>query len=239
MVRVREQSHITPTGEIDLERWLAQLPTLHRDDDEHRLLEACRLARVARDRPGRDLSDWAHDPDCFAAGLDIALILAELHVGTDCLIAGILYRAVREERLTLDEVEQGFGGGVSHLLSGVLRMAAISDLQTQIDSPVLGQQHGQKDNIRKMLVALVDDFRVALIKLAERTCAIRAVKNDEERRWSIAREVFDVYAPLAHRLGIGHLKWELEDLSFRYIYGDAYRKIARLLDGKRLERDGY
>ena len=118
-------------------------------------------------------------------------------------------------------------------------MAAISDLQTQIDSPVLGQQHGQKDNIRKMLVALVDDFRVALIKLAERTCAIRAVKNDEERRWSIAREVFDVYAPLAHRLGIGHLKWELEDLSFRYIYGDAYRKIARLLDGKRLERDGY
>ena len=239
MVRVREQSHITPTGEIDLERWLAQLPTLHRDDDEHRLLEACRLARVARDRPGRDLPDWAHDPDCFAAGLDIALILAELHVGTDCLIAGILYRAVREERLTLDEVEQGFGGGVSHLLSGVLRMAAISDLQTQIDSPVLGQQHGQKDNIRKMLVALVDDFRVALIKLAERTCAIRAVKNDEERRWSIAREVFDVYAPLAHRLGIGHLKWELEDLSFRYIYGDAYRKIARLLDGKRLERDGY
>ena len=239
MVRVREQSHITPTGEIDLERWLAQLPTLHRDDDEHRLLDACRLARVARDRPGRDLPDWAHDPDCFAAGLDIALILAELHVGTDCLIAGILYRAVREERLTLDEVEQGFGGGVSHLLSGVLRMAAISDLQTQIDSPVLGQQHGQKDNIRKMLVALVDDFRVALIKLAERTCAIRAVKNDEERRWSIAREVFDVYAPLAHRLGIGHLKWELEDLSFRYIYGDAYRKIARLLDGKRLERDGY
>ena len=94
MVRVREQSHITPTGEIDLERWLAQLPTLHRDDDEHRLLEACRLARVARDRPGRDLPDWAHDPDCFAAGLDIALILAELHVGTDCLIAGNLYRAV-------------------------------------------------------------------------------------------------------------------------------------------------
>jgi GTP pyrophosphokinase len=104
---------------------------------------------------------------------------------------------------------------------------------------VLGQAHDQKDNIRKMLIALVDDVRVALIKLAERTCAIRAVKNDELRRRHIAQEVFDVYAPLAHRLGIGHLKWELEDLSFRYIYPDAYRKIARLLDGKRLERDRF
>jgi GTP pyrophosphokinase len=81
--------------------------------------------------------------------------------------------------------------------------------------------------------------RVALIKLAERTSAIRAVKDDHQRRKPIAQEVFDVYAPLAHRLGIGHLKWELEDLSFRYIYADAYRKIARLLDGKRLERDRF
>jgi GTP pyrophosphokinase len=90
-----------------------------------------------------------------------------------------------------------------------------------------------------MLIALVDDVRVALIKLAERTCAIRSVKEDEERRRQVGREVFDVYAPLAHRLGIGQLKWELEDLSFRYIYWESYRKIARLLDGKRMERDEY
>jgi GTP pyrophosphokinase len=90
-----------------------------------------------------------------------------------------------------------------------------------------------------MLISLVDDVRVALIKLAERTCALRAVKNDQEHRQTVAKEVFDVYAPLAHRLGIGHLKWELEDLSFRYLYQDAYHKIARLLDGKRLERDQF
>lgn len=239
MVRVREHSHVTPTGEIDLERWSAQLPVTQRGDDRALVLEACILVREASARPGRDLPDWSHEADCFVAGLDIALILAELHVGTECLTAGIVYRAVREERLSLDEVEQRFGPGVSQLLTGVLRMAAISDLKTQRDSPVLGQPLGQKDNIRKMLVALVDDVRVALIKLAERTCAIRAVKNDEERRWPVAREVFDVYAPLAHRLGIGQLKWELEDLSFRYTYGDAYRKIAHLLDGKRLERDRY
>ena len=86
---------------------------------------------------------------------------------------------------------------------------------------------------------MVDDVGVALIKLAERTCAIRAVKEEEHRRREVGREVFDVYAPLAHRLGIGHLKWELEDLSFRYLYPESYRKIANLLDGKRLERDRF
>jgi GTP pyrophosphokinase len=179
------------------------------------------------------------ETNCFNAGLDMALILAELQVGIDCLLAGILYRAVREGRLATELISETFGTGVTGLIEGVVRMAAISELKGYSDGPVLGQAHGQSDNIRKMLIALVDDVRVALIKLAERTCAIRAVKNDEQRRRQIAQEVFDVYAPLAHRLGIGHLKWELEDLSFRYIYGDAYRKIARLLDGKRVERDQF
>jgi len=91
-----------------------------------------------------------------------------------------------------------------------------------------------------MLVTMVDDVRVALIKLAERTCAIRAVKDaPPEKRLRVAREVFDIYAPLAHRLGIGHIKWELEDLSFRYLHESAYKKIAKLLDEKRLARDAY
>ncbi|WP_372782830.1 bifunctional (p)ppGpp synthetase/guanosine-3',5'-bis(diphosphate) 3'-pyrophosphohydrolase, partial [Litorivivens sp.] len=79
----------------------------------------------------------------------------------------------------------------------------------------------------------------ALIKLAERTSAIRAVKNKPEKRYRVAREVFDIYAPLAHRLGIGHIKWELEDLSFRYLQPLAYKKIAKLLDEKRLDRQRY
>ena len=90
-----------------------------------------------------------------------------------------------------------------------------------------------------MLVALVDDVRVALIKLAERTSAIRAVKNRPDKRYRVAREVADIYAPLAHRLGIGHIKWELEDLSFRYLQPLAYKKIAKLLDEKRLDRQHY
>ncbi|HCE41568.1 MAG TPA: GTP diphosphokinase, partial [Alcanivorax sp.] len=85
-----------------------------------------------------------------------------------------------------------------------------------------------------------DDVRVALVKLAERTVIIRAVKeSDPERQQKVAREVFDIYAPLAHRLGVGQLKWELEDLSFRYLQPGAYKKVAKLLDEKRLDREHY
>jgi len=239
VVQVREQLYLDASGEIDLERWLSQLPVHLHPEESEPVVQAVRLAQEARDNPGQDAGDWSLESNCFLAGLETAQILADLHVGSDCLVAGILYRSVREDRLTIDQLEHGFSSEAIRLLKGVLRMAAISDLNTPGEAPVLGQAHGQKDNIRKMLIAMVDDVRVALIKLAERTCAIRAVKNDSQRRQRVAQEVFDVYAPLAHRLGIGHLKWELEDLSFRYLYPEAYRKIARLLDGKRLERDRF
>jgi GTP pyrophosphokinase len=237
VVRVRDQAWIGEDGHADVRAWLAQLPLALETTDAERVASAAHCAADAVARPGLDLDDWCADSDCLLAGLETAQILAELQVSADCLIAGLLYRAVREERLPLARVEERFGSATAQLLEGVLRMAAVSDLRKTGDERVLGQADAQRDNLRKMLVAIVDDVRVALIKLAERTCAIRAVKNDRERREPIAREVFDVYAPLAHRLGIGHLKWELEDLSFRYLHPDAYGKIARLLDGKRRERD--
>jgi GTP pyrophosphokinase len=239
MVQVRQQTLIDAGGGIDLEQWLGQLSLVLDDQARHRLLEACQMVQQAQLLPAVDVGDWARESNCLIAGLDIALVLADLHVDQDCLLAGILYRAVREERLQLDAVQTHFGESVTELIDGVLRMAAVGDLRLQTDNPVLGQAHGQIDKIRIILIAMVDDVRVELIKLAERTCAIRSVKDDEERRRQIGREVFDVYAPLAHRLGIGQLKWELEDLSFRYIYAESYRKIARLLDGKRLERDDF
>jgi GTP pyrophosphokinase len=239
MVQVRQQTLLDEQGVIDLIQWLEQLPLVLENDDRARLLQACELVRLAQQKPAADVGDWARESNCLIAGLDIAIILADLHVDLDCLIAGVLYRTVREGRLDPEQVRTQFGDAVTDLIEGVLRMATISDLPMQTASPVLGQAHDQKDNIRKMLIALVDDVRVALIKLAERTCAIRSVKEDEERRRQIGQEVFDVYAPLAHRLGIGHLKWELEDLSFRYTHAESYRKIARLLDSKRLERDRF
>ena len=239
MVQVRDQYHVDSDGQVDLSRWLTHMPLTLDSADRERVADAAQMASEARDRPGIDATDWSAHSDCLLAGVETAQILAELQVSVDCLLAGLLYRAVREGRLDIAEITGRFGVGTGNLLEGVLRMAAISDLRNTGDIRVLGQADAQRENIRRMLVAIVDDVRVALIKLAERTCAIRAVKNDAERREPIAREVSDVYAPLAHRLGIGYLKWELEDLSFRYLNPDAYGKIARLLDGKRSERDRF
>jgi hypothetical protein len=170
--------------------------------------------------------------------LEIAEILADLKLDRIRWSPPSLSRRARRAD-SAATVSQRFGPVVAKLIDGVLRMAAISASLSPRQSMVLGTQ-GQVENLRKMLVAMVDDVRVALIKLAERTCAIRAVKTaDDEKRNRVAREVFDIYAPLAHRLGIGHIKWELEDLSFRYLEPDQYKQIATLLHERRLDRERF
>ena len=138
----------------------------------------------------------------FLIGLEMAQILAELQLDEASILAAILYRVVREGRLSLAQVRKDFDDEVATLIEGVLRMAAISAIQNASEESVLGQREAQIDNLRKMLVSVIDDVRVALIKLAERTAAIRAVKDaPEQKRIKVAREVFNIYAPLAHRLG--------------------------------------
>lgn len=238
MVKVREEHPQNEDGSVDINRWLARFPA-NSGFDISILQAACDLSYQAEQR-AIAVSDkaWDEHTSSFRIGLEMADILADLQLDQETLIAAILYRAVREEKLQIEVVAQNFGEEIVHLINGVLRMAAMSRVITG-DNPVLGQAEAQKDNIRKMLVALVDDVRVALVKLAERTCAIRMVKNNPAKRYRVAREVHDVYAPLAHRLGIGHIKWELEDLSFRYLQPVAYKKIAKLLDEKRLARQSY
>lgn len=238
MVKVREEHPENEDGSVDIERWLARLP-VDSDTDKQRLFDACETSYLAEqhDSSASDKA-WGHGSSAFRIGLEIAEILADLHMDQQTLVAAILYRSVREDKLALAQVKEQFGDDIAKLIDGVLRMAAMAKVASS-DAQVLGQADAQKDNMRMMLVALVDDVRVALIKLAERTCAIRAVKNNPARRYRVAREVSDIYAPLAHRLGIGHIKWELEDLSFRYLQPSAYKKIAKLLDEKRLDRQRF
>src|SRR5690606_33961634 len=141
-------------------------------------------------------------------------------------------------KLSRAVVADKLGKPIANLLERVLRMVATIRAHSE-RGPVLGQGAEQSETVRKLLAALVDDVPVALIKLAVGTSLIPAVKDNRQRRYKVAREVADVYAPLAHRLGIGHIKWELEDLSFRYLQPEAYKKIAKLLDEKRLDRQGY
>jgi len=240
MVTVRNQQVIREDGSVDLDAWIDRLKDKVEITDEAGLREVALYAQEMETAAiARDDAQW-ESSNSFYTGLEIAEILAELHLDTDALKAAVIYRAVREGKTSLGDVSKRTGGNIAKLIEGVLRMAAISAVMNPENRVVLGQATDQLDNLRKMLVAMVDDVRVALIKLAERTCAIRAVKNaPEEKKQRVAREVFDIYAPLAHRLGIGHLKWELEDLSFRYLQPDAYMRIAKLLDEKRLNRDGY
>lgn len=237
MVKVREDQPLTEDGRVDIERWIKRL---HRDaalQDVGQMRTACELAEALERQAERPHRAWLDEGASFRMGLEMADILAELRLDQPALVAAVLYRAVREGRLALDEVERRFGSEVMGLIDGVLQMATIDRVQMSAQGP---NQPDQQDNLRKMLVAMVDDVRVALIKIAERTAALRQVQNAPvEKRTRVAREVFDIYAPLAHRLGIGHLKWELEDLSFRYLHEDDYKAIARLLAEKRLDRDRY
>ncbi|AJY51054.1 MULTISPECIES: GTP diphosphokinase [Halomonadaceae] len=237
MVKVREDQPLTASGKVDIQQWLTRLQEDVRLRDPERLVEACELAETLELEAPRTHRVWLSPGSSFRMGLEMADILGDLKLDQATLEAAVLYRAVREGLLSLEAVTKRFGEEVASLIDGVLQMAAISYPL----APDHGMgQHNQQENLRKMLVNMVGDVRVALIKIAERTCALRQVKDaPREKSLQVAREVADIYAPLAHRLGIGQLKWELEDLSFRYLHEDEYKAIAKLLAEKRLDRDRY
>ncbi|OXY81103.1 GTP diphosphokinase [Oceanimonas doudoroffii] len=172
-----------------------------------------------------------------AQGVEMVGILLTLSMDTDTLKSALLYPFHEYGALGGERVREDFGDDIARLLQGVADMEAIRSLQ---------HLHGDKDNeaqvdkVRRMLLAMVEDVRAVVIKLAERITCLREVKGaDEETRVLVAKEIANIYAPLANRLGIGQLKWELEDLSFRYLHPDTYKRIARLLDEKRLAREAY
>ena len=239
MVTVR-RSRPLQSHEGGLPAWLDDVARRCQLGETEVLEQACEEAWQCQQRAEEAGRRWPYGIGCFEIGVEMAEILADLRADGEALAAAVLYRAVREGQLELARVEQHFGERVARLIDGALRMAAISGVLNPTRKAVLGQQDGQIDNVRRMLVAMIDDVRVVLVKLAERTVIIRALRDGEpERQRKVAREIFDIYAPLAHRLGVGQLKWELEDLSFRYLQPDAYKKVAKLLDEKRLDRERY
>lgn len=233
MVQVRKALPQSDDGAFDYAEWLKRL-SLPAVVATERLEQALRLSEQLSHH--HSPQSWSQP---FRMGVEMVEILAGLQLDQETLVAALLYRQVREKQLSIEQVNTQFGQRVAALIEGVLRMAVIGPAAGDAAGPVFGQTEQQAQNVRKMLVAMIDDARIALIKLAERTCVIRSVKNQPQRRERVAREVRDVYVPLAHRLGIGHIKWELEDLSFRYLEPKLYEQIADLLDEKRLDRQRY
>lgn len=184
-----------------------------------------------------------HPSNTFTTGIGMADILAHLHVDEDTLSAAVLYRSVREDVIPLNIVQEKFGEHVHSLVKGTLAMGKLSEMiekNKRLEDHFNNNQREHLSGIYKMLIAVTEDIRVVLIKLAERTFALRELaKSSRERQERVAREILTIYAPLAHRLGIAQLKWELEDLAFRYLAPERYKEIASLLNEKRLEREQY
>ena len=164
MVQVRVHQPVNTDGSINLEAWLDHVVSVDSALDRAALKEACEFALEVEKKGNPAKHSWADGTSSFQAGLEIAEILADLKLDQDSLVAAVIYRSVREGKVTLAEVSQRFGPVVSKLIDGVLRMAAISASLSPRQSLVLGSQ-AQVENLRKMLVAMVDDVRVALLSL--------------------------------------------------------------------------
>lgn len=232
MVRVKENTHLLSDGGIDVEQWLHQLGNKGYFQDLELIRNACTLSQLSGLEHATETGE-----SCFQQGIAMADILADLEVDRDTLIAAILYESVHYAELSLDVIEEQFSSQIIKLVNGIEKMNAISNIKSLSK---LSQSRYQIDNIRKMLLAMVDDVRVVLIKLAERLCVLRTSSPMPEAvRIQIATEVMEIYAPLANRLGIGAIKWEMEDLAFRFLHPDAYREIAKGLKSKRIERDNF
>ena len=174
----------------------------------------------------------------YSHALAVAEILHGLRLDVDTLAAAILHDVVEDTDVTLAEIEADFGRTIARLVDGVTKMEHIGEFHES--GLAAGREHAQAESLRKLLLAMAEDVRVVLIKLADRLHNMRTLKHlDAARQRRIAQETLDIYAPLANRLGIWSIKWELEDLSLRFMEPAAYRELVELLDETRGDRERY
>lgn len=163
--------------------------------------------------------------------LGVALILAELGLDLTTIIAGLLHDVVEDTEVSLEEIRDTFGEEIASLVDGVTKLSRLD---------FASREEQQAETLRKMFIAMAEDIRVVLIKLADRTHNLRTLRFlNTHKQQEIARETMEIYAPLAHRLGIYKIKWELEDNAFRYLKPEAYYRLADKLAKKRREREQF
>ncbi|MEX2431305.1 MAG: bifunctional (p)ppGpp synthetase/guanosine-3',5'-bis(diphosphate) 3'-pyrophosphohydrolase [Dehalococcoidia bacterium] len=172
--------------------------------------------------------------------VNAAKYLVDLSLDAPTIAAALLHDVVEDCGVSVQELRKQFGDDIARLVDGVTKLTKL-DLVSNEDSQALHiSGDGQAESIRKMLVAMAEDIRVVLIKLADRLHNMRTLGAlAPGRRVAIAQETLDIYAPLAHRLGMGEVKWQLEDLAFRYLQPNQYRAISKLLSSKRQAREAY
>src|ERR1700728_935887 len=205
------------------------------------------LRQVQANRPTEDVSlirkAWEfcvqhHDGQMRASGepyiihpLQVAEVLAEMKLDATAIAAGLLHDAVEDTPVTSEEIATAFGEQVAHIVEGVTKIDKIQ---------FANREDRQAENVRKMLLAMVSDVRVVLIKLADRLHNMRTLEHlKPERQEAIARETLDIYAPLAHRLGMGKVRGELEGLGFRYTDPVSYEQVSAAVEARRVEGEQF
>ncbi len=205
------------------------------------------LKTVLANRPTEDIAPirkaWEfcvkyHDGQMRASGepyiihpLEVAEVLAEMKLDATAIAAGLLHDAVEDTPVTSEEIAAAFGEQVAHIVEGVTKIDKIQ---------FANREDRQAENVRKMLLAMVSDVRVVLIKLADRLHNMRTLEHlKPDRQEAIARETLDIYAPLAHRLGMGKVRGELEDLAFRYTDPVSYGQVAEAVEARRIEGEQF
>jgi len=229
----KQQASAVFTEDIDFDAWLQHVAQ-HRSDAE---LEQLRKAHALMNGVIEHQQDILGDTE-YTRALKIAEILSDLHIDTNTLVATMLHGVLPSRDISSEQIEEEFGKDVLLLVMGINKMRIVDAYQVHHAE----DQHDRKsvERVRKLLLALAEDIRVVLIKIAERLYTMRKLKllSDEVRR-QIAAETRDIFAPLASRLGIWQIKWELEDLSFRYLEPETYKHVANMLDERRIDREKY
>jgi len=199
------------------------------------------LRHVQANRPSEDVSlirkAWEfcvkhHEGQMRASGepyiihpLEVAEVLAEMKMDATSIAAGLLHDSVEDTPATNEEIAEKFGGQVAHIVEGVTKISRID---------FASREEAQAENVRKMMLAMVDDIRVVMIKLADRLHNMRTLEHlTIDRQQKIARETLDIYAPIAHRLGMGKMRGELEDLGFKYVDPIGYEQVHAAVESRR------
>ena len=206
------------------DRLLAEVASYNPDVDRVMLERAYRFASEAHENQQRRSGE-----DFILHPLGVALILAELRSDDATIAAGLLHDVVEDTDTTIEQVRDEFGEEVARLVEGVTKLTRIH---------FQSREQAQAENYRKMIVAMADDHRVILIKLADRLHNMRTIEYlGKQKQLQKARETLEVYAPLAHRLGIHTIKWELEDLAFQTLFPSEYANIRARVNERRAERE--
>ncbi|MCG6866774.1 MAG: GTP diphosphokinase [Thiogranum sp.] len=229
----RAETHTPASGQSpDIEAWLQVVAGGRNADDRQLIARALECARGAHSGQTR-ASGEPYLTHCLA----VAEVVDHLSLDAESVAAALLHDVVEDTDITLEQISEEFGAGLAGLVNGVTKMGHIGEMRGPYSDKVAGDSR-HSESVRKLLLAMAEDVRVVLIKLADRLHNMRTLRHlDETRQRRIARETLEIYAPLANRLGIWQIKWELEDLALRYLDPEAYHRIASLLDGRRIDRE--